>query len=337
MHNETIRYFPFAEGVPYHILNGRYIIPKMDAQNWHRIFENKTPVLCLNGGFIENLFALSYFEVLNYFYPGKKLEWCGNPVYKKMNELQGLATSTNRISYEDLVGYPVPMFFNKNKTAVFMNCLNNYCNVYTYQEELKYKDSRAIFRQIFRNIMVNWDVKYLPKLRNLNIPEKLANMAKISHFNLDAPYVLLMPDITGWSDHNVTCLDWTLQDVRSFAAMLSNTGLNLIILTNVPQKYYGMKAFVATLNLENLLYLLQKSKFLLAKEVDFILSSLLLGNSTAFSLKGSGALKISKNQKYLKCDNEIIITDRFGPIDVYKEVYGRSNINDGYIQPSRIN
>ena len=107
MKNETIRYFPFAEGVPYFIRNGRYIIPRLDADNWKRAFAGKAAVLSLDGGFIENIFALSFFEALSHMCPAQKLEWCGNPFYKEACEFQGLAKPTDRISSDDLRRYPV--------------------------------------------------------------------------------------------------------------------------------------------------------------------------------------------------------------------------------------
>lgn len=318
MANETIRYFPFAEGLPYFIRNGRSVIPRMDADNWRKAFVGKTAVLSLEGGFIENIFTLSFFEALSQIIPGQKMEWCGDPFYKEACELQGLAKPTERISTEDLRRYPVPLFFNADKTAVFMNCLNNYREVYTYYGEFMYNDQRSLLQQIFRNLMIDWSQRYLPMFRKLEVPDRLHKFAKTSGFNMKAPYVLLMPDDTGLSNHDEKCLNWSLNDIRSFAAMLCNSNYNLVILSPSPQKYYGIRAFVPACNLENILYLMLGAKILLSREIDFVLASLLIGNIKAFSLRTNNEFKIEKNKKFICAEQESFIFDKLAPINVYE-------------------
>lgn len=331
MRTEVIRYFPFSEGLPYHLKNGKYIIPKMDLDNWYKAFEKKIAVLCLGGGFIENLFALSFFEVINYYFPGKKMEWCGNLLYKDLNKFQGLAKESTRINSDDLIHYPVPLFYNKSKTAVFMNCLNNYRNISTYAGEFSFRDHCSLFKQIFRNLMIDWNVDYFPRLRRLEANAELMKLAKISKFDLVSKYVLLIPDITGWSDYDELCLHWELGETRSFAAMLYGTGYNLVILTPHPQRYYGIKAFIPPLSVENLIYLMKNSRAVLAKEIDFILAALFIGNNFAFSVKTFDEFRVEKNAKYLGISKKFYIDDKLTPMKVYEELYGKSFFNDGHI------
>jgi hypothetical protein len=317
----NIKYFPFAEGVPYKVKNKHYILPEMDVENWKRIFSDKTPVLVLNGGFIENLFSLSFFEVMNYLYPLKEMEWCGDNRFVELVKYQGLAKVTNRISLDRLIGYPVPVFFNKNKTAVFMNALNNYIDVYSFRGDFKYVNKKFLFLQIFQNMMIDWNKNYIPKIRNLERDNNyIKQQFKIRNLNENAPIILIIPDNTGLSMHNVKCLDWTIQDVRSFSSMISKTGYNLVILSKTPQKYSNSNCLSLTDSIYNIVYFLNKASIVLSHDIDFLLAELLLGDAVIFSLRKTLQYRIQTNQNYIGSYNDIFVMNEMTPMDVFKEL-----------------
>jgi hypothetical protein len=317
MHLGT-KIFPFAEGVPYTLGNSKFIIPELNSDRWHYLFRDRISSLCLQGGFIENLFSLSYFEALNTIYSRHKMEWCGNSLFKKLNDLQGLAKSSKRISSSVLYQYPVPAFFNKNKTATFMNCLNNYIDVYTYYGEFRYRNDKALLKQLFNNLMIKWDDKYIPQLRRIDLPEKLNKLANTSRFDLRKKFVLLFPDITGWSDHNSISLTWGLNEVRSFNAMLSKTDYNLIIVSPYPQRYYGLGALIVPMAVDNIIYLIKESSFVLSKEPDFVLAGLFVGNTTPCALKLYNECCLIRNKKFVNPGKRIITSNNLTPMEMFE-------------------
>lgn len=325
---DEIIYFPFASEVPFHLRGRNYIIPKMDADNWNKIFKDKRIVLCLDGGFIENLFTLSYFEVLRYFIKDPKLEWCGSEFYGDISRIYGSSISDFKISKDILKKYPTPIFFNSKKDVVFINCLNNYMKVNNYFGDFRYNDHKAIFKQLFRNIMVDWNERFIFNLNKLSISKDLFKLKSNMKFDLDKPYILLIPDIVGWSNHEVSCLNWSVQEVKSFAAMLNHTKYNLIILTPFSYKYNGVKALLPKCTIENVLFLLKKSTILLSKEIDFNLASLLVSNNIIFSLKTFKEFNIEKNKKYIDAKNVILTSDKWTPFEVYEKIYEKNDIND---------
>jgi len=315
---QSTKIFPFAEGVPYTLGNHKFIIPEMNSDRWNHLFRDKTGVLCLNGGFIENLFSLSYFEALNTIYSRYPMEWCGNSLFKKLNDIQGLAKPTKRISASVLHQYTVPVFFNKNKTAAIMNCLNNYIDVYTYWGEFKYRNDKPLLKQLFNNLMITWNEKYIPQLRRIELPEKLLKIANTSRFDLKKRFVLLFPDITGWSDHNSLSLTWGINEVRSFAAMLTKTNYNLIIASPNPQKYYGTGALTISLDVENIVYLIKESSFVLSKEPDFVLAGLFIGNTTPCALKLYNECCLIRNKKFINPNKKIITSKNLTPLEMFE-------------------
>jgi len=317
----NIKYFPFAEGVPYKVKNRHYILPEMDTGNWNRIFSDKIPTLVLNGGFIENLFSLSFFEVMNYLYPLKKMEWCGDNRFAELVKYQGLAEVTNRISPDKIVGYPVPIFFNKSKTAVFMNALNNYIDVYSFRGDFKYVNKKFLFLQIFQNIMIDWSEYYIPQIRYLERDNSyIKQQFKIHNLNENAPIILIMPDETGLSMHDIKCLSWTIQDVRSFSSMISRTGYNLVILSKTPQKYSSSSCLSLTDSIYNIVYFLNKASVVLSRDIDFLLAELLLGDAVIFSLRTTLQYRIQTNQNYIGSYNDVFVMNKMTPVDVFKEL-----------------
>jgi len=319
--NENTHFFPFAKGIPYKVKNGMYVAPRLDFQYWKEAFENKKAVIICNNGFLENLIATTIAESLREIRPNQEIEWMVNPFYKKLWSINGLGKeSAFYIDAEKLKKYPVPLFFNSNNTSVYINSCYNYRTVYTYYGKERYHDQKAVCEQVFRNLMVDWSHLYLPKMRNLRVPDSLERLAASSRFSLSDPYILLIPDVTGMSDHDEQSLDWSLNEIRSFAAMIRNTKYNLVIMSPFPQKYYGIKAFVPPMNVESLLFLMSKSSVILSKEVDFSIGSLLIGNAKTFSLRLKKEFKLEKNKRFLTVENDIVTSKKLSPYYVFQEL-----------------
>jgi hypothetical protein len=314
-------FFPFASGVPYQIKGGMYVVPNLDYEHWKYAFENKKSVIICHNGFLENLSATMILESLVSIRPFQKMEWMVNEFFKDIWKLNGLGKETDHIIEQNkLIKYPVPLFFNSSKDIVYLNCLNNYLDVYSLFGEKRYHDKRSAVRQIFQNSLVDWSHLYLPKMRNLICPEYLNKLASSARFNFNNPYILLIPDVTGMSDHDTFSLNWNINDIRSFAAMVRNTNYNLVILSPKPQRYYGIHAFISPCKIDALLFLLSKASVVLSKDVDFLISSLMLGNAKAFSLKIKNEFKIEKNKKFLNVENEVFVSDKLSPYKVFQEL-----------------
>jgi hypothetical protein len=318
----NIKYFPFAEGIPYKVKNKHYILPEIDTRNWSRIFSDRIATLVLNGGFIENLFSLSFFEVMNYLYPNKKMEWCGDNRFSDLVRYQSLAKVTNRISPDKLIGYPVPFFFNKSKTAVFVNILNNYIDVFSFRGDFKYVNKKTLFLQMFNNVAIDWNEYYLPKFRSFDEENDnlIKQQFKIYNLNKNLPTILIIPEKTGLSMHDIKCLDWSFQDVKSFSSMVSRTGYNLVVLSKYPRKYHGVNCVSLPDSIYNIIYFLKKSSVVLSRDVDFLLAELFLGKAVIFSLRTTLQYRIQSNQKYIGSYNDVFSIKEIKPIDVFKEL-----------------
>ncbi len=316
----TKRYFPFAKGIPYEMKNGIYIEPRLDFNNWHQAFENKKAIIICHKGFLENLFTTSVLEAVKSINPSQAVEWMVNPFFKRVWSLNGLGKESDHVIDEELLTkYPVPLFYNADDTTVYLNICNNYRIVYTFYGQKRYHNHKAATFQLFRNIMIDWNFSYLPKMRNLRLSESLKNEAVRSRFSFEKPYILLIPDVTGLSDHDDFCINWKINEIRSFAAMIRGK-YNLVILSPDPRKYYGIHAFVPKFDIESLIYLLSKASVTLSREVDFAIGSMILGNSLTFSLKNYKEFQLERNKKFLTVENKVITSNALTPYFVFQEL-----------------
>lgn len=312
-------YLPFAPGIPFHLKYGKYILPKINPEALSYAFDGREATIVSYGGFLECVISLSIIEALAQKFHKTRYKFICDSRFQSIFNLQGIATGSKfDISDETLSKYTAPLFFSKDQN-VFLNSLFNYLNVNDYLGNYKYTDKKAVGLQIFKNSFTSWDKIYRPSL-NVKCSEELSKSAKIRNFNLNNKYILLFPDRTGLSNHSTSCLNWSLQDVRAFSAMCSKSDYKLIIMTPTPEKYYGLSSFIAPFNVENILYLLSNASFVLSKDADFLISSLLLNKAKLISLKTFDELKIEKNKKYFNSDNDILSIDELTPFKAYKAI-----------------
>jgi hypothetical protein len=307
------KYFPFAPGIPYKI-NGLYLAYSLNQDNWNKAMANQTIVVLADGGLFESFFSLALLELCNKLLPGKTLYWSGNSKTSQMVYFNGLAKSQYFISKEKALKYTVPLFFDaENRT--YINCLLNYLNVCNYKGNFCHVDQNPVCFQMFRNSLISWDRDYIPKLRNFKEGENLKKWIKNSKFNELVPYVLLIPEDTGLSEHEDVCLDWTMQDIKSFISMIKP--LNVVIMTNNVLKYRGLTPYILETNIENIIYLTKNTKHILAREPDYLLLSLMLSNSAIYYNKKKNYLNIEENKEYLGAENEVYSFKEVRPMDVY--------------------
>jgi len=298
----NIKYFPFAPGLPYQIKNGKYIIPQMDNNHWFKAVAGEEVVVTAYGGLFESLFSLSIFELINKRLPGKKMYWSGNEEFNQLSYLNGLGQARHFIDQDKLVKYPVPIFFDGDGRSYF-NCLNNYIDVNTYYGEFKFKDKKPLTQQLFNNTMVDWSLQYLPQLRNIKEPAELKEWSLSHHFKSSKPFVLFID--SDWSQHEASCLNWDIKDMRSFSAMLRPTSLSFVVLTKDPQRYPGLKAYMPPFNLDVAMFLTSEASSILSKEIDWLLIAMLISKASVIYDIKNNEFDLEKNKEYLGVSNDI--------------------------------
>lgn len=312
----NVKYFPFSPGIPWKIRCGKYIVPELSASLWNNIYKEKNITVAAFGGLMESFFSLSILEVINQILPGSKLFWSGNKSFSNLVQLQGLATQDTQLSQNILNQYPVPLFLDNNKN-IYFNCLNNYLQVKTYYGTKGYYDNRSAPRQIFENGMVPWQKEFIPKFRKLSISNDLNTWLKTNKIHPNQPYVIIIPDNTGLSQHSISALNWNVSQVKAFGAMLAYKGIIPIIFTALPHKYYDPALKVLPIKLDFLLALLPKAKAVLSKNIDFLFIATALSPAKIFCNPTKGAFDLTKYHKFLRENKLIYISKEIPPADVF--------------------
>ena len=312
------QYFPFAPGVPYQVKNGRYVLPELSQEHWQKALSKKEVVITAHAGLFESLLSCSVLEVINKLLPGKTLHWIGEDDFSQIYYLNGLATRSYLIDKEQISQYPVPLFFDADD-RVYINCLHNYVNVYTYAGEYRYKCRHAVSKQLFQNSMVDWSVRYLPQLRNLEEPVEYKKWSNTVKFKEQRPYVLLFPEQTGLSQHDAVGINWTPQEVRSFVSMLKPAGVSVVLCVKDVRRWHGMQAYFPPFQLDIVLYLMSGALAVIARDVDFLLSAMLVSDAMIIANTQRHELDLNKNKKYLQVSNEIHLSKNMSPYQVFNE------------------
>ena len=278
----SVKFFPFAPRIPWKLNYGIYVVPETNHETWNGVISpaESISVVCDSAscGLIETYFSLSYFELFNKSNSGKKLFWAGNDKFNKLIWMNGLAKPSEKIFTNKLLNqYPVPVFLDK-KNNVYFNFLNNYIRVSTYYNEFRYVDNAPLLKQIWRNTTIGaWDKRFLPQLRSFST-SKIQKWIGDNRFYMNKPYVCIFPDVkSGLSIHDGRMLNWNIQQVKAFSAMVRQAGYSSIIFTNNAMAFSGEN--VIPLDLEFILYFLSKTKAVLSEEVDFLLLSLMVSEN----------------------------------------------------------
>ena len=319
--NSIIRYFPFSPGVPWELKNGKYIVPALNGAIWDRVTDNKSLALVGYGGLFESYFGLSILELLNRSNPSTVLHWSGDDRFNYLVHRNGLAKVKPTIKESVLKEYPVPLFFDKNSEVAYINYLNNYLDVKTYNQKFGYHDRRPVFQQIFGNSLTNWDLEYLPKFRNIDTSPEFKSWCNHEKMHLDRNYVLLLPDVSSHSKHSNVCINWESAQIKSFAAMLSQERIELIIATPFPERYYGSRLHVLPNKFEFLFPVLESANVVISKDIDFLLIAMLMENKIISNIQ-KGEFDLIKNRKYLFGDEgpDIFLDKEVSPYQAFMEI-----------------
>jgi hypothetical protein len=331
-----IKYFPFTPEVPWKVSNG-IILPKMEPKLWKKLVNTRTPVIFCYGGLFESYFSLACAEVIHRAYPYKSIYWCGNKKFSQLINLSGIVSINQEsvISEECRFKYPTPLFLDRKK-HVYFNCLNNYINLYNYLGKKLPFNINPLTQQIFDNVMVPWK-DYFPILRKLKQLPEFDKWRELKKFNINRPFLAIFPDNTGWSEHKkISFLGWSIHQIRSFVAMVNQIGLEVVIVTPHVNRYYGIKALIIEPKLEQVLYIIEKAKFLLSNELDFIFLKMLnkepqkiickklMDKRTYFrgGYKKFNKYSIISNQEFLNTDHNIVCMENMEPFKVFMEIKG---------------
>jgi len=310
-----VLFFPFSPGIPWQIKSGKYIIPELPVSCFSDILQKRDAVVSGFGGLAESFYSLSILETINREMPGVKLFWCGDEKYHHLIEINGLARPFNQISQSDLDRFPVPIFFDKNNRAYF-NYLNNYLEIKPYDLKAGYQDRRPIIKQIVEKSTLKWDKRNFPQLRHLKRPPGLDHYLKMYRIHVNGPFILLFPDGDIYSHHDIDCLKWDIHKVRAVAAILQQSNIPLVLLTNDVNRYAYSQAKVLPLKLEFAIYLMTKAKAILSKNIDFLLMAGGISDAQLISVEYKRRYSLSENMRFIDRTNDIYLKEELRPIEV---------------------
>ena len=322
MSSNSVRFFPFSPGIPWKLKKGKYILPDVPFAHLIKLLQNKELVVTAFGGLLESYYSLSILEIFHAIDSSFPLFWNGNKNFEELVNLNGLAQVTNIMSPKTLGRFPSPIFFDQENRAYF-NCLYNYIDIYTYYLKFGYINSLPLVQQILNNSCVSADYFVFSKLRRLEQPANLSFHLQSNKIDLSLPYILLFPD-EGISIHqDVCCLDWSINDIGAFNAMLFGHDIQLIIITHNRQKYFGNNSLkVLPFDLSAVFYLLPQAKAVLSKEIDLLLIANHLSDAMLFSSPQSKPFQLSKNSKFLQKENVIYDREEVDPQLVFNKIKG---------------
>jgi hypothetical protein len=320
----SIKYFPFTPGIPWKMKNSKYIVPELASTLWKDHISNKEIILACFGGLIETYFSFSILESINYVSPKLKLSWAGPIQFKFLCEMHGLAKYYPDFDRDILEDFPTPIFFDK-QNRVYFNCLNNYLIVKSYYGTKGYKDKRILARQIAEKSLVPWDEKFIPKIKSFSISKELEQWINLVKFKTTTPIVLILPDHTEHTQHNINCLKWTPQQVKFLGKMLRSKNINTIVLSTQPSKYYDPNINVLPYKLEYFWYFIQQTKAIFSYDIDFLLLANILSQAKVFTAYSKHQFSLKGNNKFFNKNNYLYINKNLQPSDVFEKILEGNN------------
>ena len=305
------KFFPFSAGIPWKVERGKYIVPKIDAETWHKALDGKDLVITVFGGLFESFFSLSVAEALISFDSGHKLSWLGNEEYLSLVRMQGACVFCDiNLTPEKLKSYPTPIFFDQENNAYF-NVLNNYLTRTAYWGKHSEPVNDSAADQIFRNVMIPWQDS-LPKLRNLGT-EFYDELCQTAQLNARSKIVLI---ILNPSEEDV--LQWNLQNLKEFAQLVSHKGMRVIVFTHDVGKFYGTRILAHEYNMRKILQVMKTSWMVMSSDIQWLLIALMISEARVIARHIDGPFDLFKNAETLRVQNDIF-TDRdwVSPIDAF--------------------
>lgn len=317
----STKFFPFSPGIPWTIKNNKYVVPKIDIDVWRKVLADRLDTTVIaHGGLLESFFSLALIEAVNGFDHKRRIEWLGCTEYNSLVRFQGLAfVSSSKLTADDAVRYPVPLFLDRGK-GVYFNALNNYRIEKAFNGRYPKRRKEPILQQIFDNALVQWQPNYIPKLRRLGTRE-YAQWGRRHKVHQRQRYVLVCPDPTPFSKAGKRALSWSPREVRELSAMLSRFGLAVIVCTDRPGHFYNTLLRTAPIdNLEIICNLLSHAWMILSHDIDFLMVGMMLSKATIVGLHQRGPFDLTRNAEFLGVENVICtnsVTEGLSPLDVH--------------------
>ena len=305
------KFFPFSAGIPWKIERGKYIIPEIDLETWHKVTDGKDIIITAFGGLFESLFSLCAAEAIASFAGSHNLFWLGNPEFSCLANFQGLCKFCNiTLTPEMLKQYPVPLFFDQDH-RVYFNVLNNYLIRTSYWGKYPEAIDVPVTEQIFRNVMIPWR-DYLPILRNLGT-DFFDGEVNIGRFNTKTRIVLIILNQT-----KNDILDWSIQNIKEFSQLASHKGLKTVVFSHNPNAFHGSSILAYKYDIRKILQVLENSWMVLSNDIDWLLISLMASKAKMISKHIQGSFDLFKNAEILGVGNDIF-TDRdwVSPLDAF--------------------
>lgn len=329
----TTRIFPFSPGIAWD-LDSDVVKPKVNHNKLTEKLKDKQIIVAAFGGLFESVCSFGILENLNFFMPELPLFWSGHEKFKNILHMNGLAHFKTGLNPDILLEYPVPLFFDATDKAIF-NCLNNYLNVHTFYGSKAYFDKRSVVRQIVEKGLLPWNVDYRPRLRQIDDIKPLDDWMRIRKFQINQPFIVIIPDTTGHSLHERKCLNWNLTQIKAFNSLARSAGFNVLIFDDCVNKYQAeTDLFILPINLEYIIYFLSKASAVLSQEIDYLLVTNLIGQARIIALRQFNQFKLSKNNRFLSKKNVILTKrDTLSPLEAFQflmEKHDRVN-NDRYL------
>jgi hypothetical protein len=305
------RFFPFSPTLPWKIDRGKYIIPEIDFETWHRALDGRDIVIVAFGGLVESFFSLCVAEALVSFDSSHNVYWLGNSEYLFLSSAQGLCKpSLINLTNDILKKYPVPLFFDNDKNAYF-NVLNNYLCRVSYWGKYPEVVKAPIFEQMAKNIMVPWR-NYVPKLRNLgtDFVDELCRMRRI-HQKAKIVTIIL-------NNNEDDRLNWSLVNLKEFSQLAAHKGLKVIVFTHNVGALYGTNILANKYDIRNILQTIRKSWLVLSNDINWSLISLAISNAKLMSESVEDQYSLLKNAEFLGVNTDIFTDSDLSPIGVFR-------------------
>lgn len=304
------RFFPFSPGIPWKIDRGKYIIPEIDFESWHKILEGREIIITAFGGLIESFFSLCVAEVISSFNT-RQIYWLGNPEYSFFIRAQGLCKlSIVNLHPNILKKYPTPLFLDNGGNAYF-NILNNYIERISYWGQYPEVLNTPVLEQIAKNIMIPWNNCYIPKLRGLG-NDFLDELQKIGRIKQSSKIISII-----LSDVKQDLLNWTSQNIKEFSQLAYHKGWKVIVFTNKKSIFYGSNILAFDYNQLNILQCIKKSWVVISNDINWQLIALAISDCNIISRPIDNAYSLLKNAEFLESNNGIFIERNLSPIDAF--------------------
>jgi len=311
-HKYKARFFPFSPGIPWKVERGKYIIPDIDFETWHKVLDGREIIITAFGGLAESFLSLCAAEALVSADLAHNIYWLGNPNYSFLVRAQGLCKhSAINLTPEVLKQYPVPLFLDNSGNAYF-NILNNYLQRISYWGKYPEEVGSPIAEQITKNIMIPWLRSYVPRLRNLGT-EFIDELQKTGRIRSTTKIISIILNDT---KHDL--LQWTLQNLKEFSQLASHKGWKVIIFTNRTSLFHGSNILAVEHNPRHILQTIKKSWVVMSNDINWLLVSLMTSDARLISKPMDNQYSLFKNAEFLGAVTDIFTDRNLSPIDVFE-------------------